>query len=53
LIDINSQNSKPEFDISTIDPEAQYLKIKITSKTIWDPNIPKEVWYRDGNSKTT
>jgi len=51
LIATNRNNSNPELNISTIDPDAQYLKIKITSKTIWDPNIPKEVWYRDGKPK--
>ena len=53
IIEIYRENPKPEIDINQIDPEAQYLKIRITSKTIWDPNIPKEVWYRDGkpNSK--
>lgn len=53
VIEMNSQNPKPEVDISEIDPAARYLKIRITSKTIWDPIIPKEVWYRDGKPKST
>lgn len=53
VIEMNSQNPKPEVDISEIDPDARYLKIRITSKTIWDPIIPKEVWYRDGKPKST
>ena len=53
VIEMNRENAKPEVDISKIDPDAQYLKIRITSKTIWDPNIPKEVWYRDGKPKST
>jgi L-lysine 2,3-aminomutase len=34
-----------------IAPEATYLKLAITSRTIKDGSIPKQVWYRDGRSK--
>lgn len=48
LIEMYKRNPEPFFDLEKINPDAQYLKIHITSRTIKDPNIPKEAWYRDG-----
>lgn len=53
VFEMNRENPKPEFDINMIDPDAPYLKVRITSKTVWDPNIPKEVWYRDGKPNSS
>ncbi len=48
LIKMKFSGSDPFMDTGKIDPHANYLKIRITAKTIKDPWIPKEAWYQDG-----
>jgi KamA family protein len=48
LIEMNLGGLDPFIDTGKIDPHANYLKIRVTSKTIKDSWIPKEAWYQDG-----